>query len=370
MSNLEIQDRQGGPFRDSLEVLAESIETLCTVEFTTIGPGRGIVRPLFLSAVAAQGPVPMLQAARRLLGSLMPGGVCMMSTGIVIPGVMPVGETDGPPGLLVLATVLARTLGVTSVLVAEPETHPSLVAGAAMLGLPVSTVEEALARQSPASPGNDDGPASIVIIDFPTDAGPATAESLLDTWQPGVVVVSEKLGLNVKGVPHTSTGMRLTGPRLPFELVVRAAREREVPTIAVGDGGNEIGFGMIREAVEEHKPYGRTCQCGCGAGLACADGCDHLIVATVSNWGCYGLAAMLVALLEIPDALPTSRELDSVLEGIAALGVIDGATGQATASVDGVDGYVERAILDFMGSIVRMALTRRPKRTFQVSDLA
>lgn len=355
---------QGEPFRDSMEVVAESIETLCTVEFTTIGPGRGIVRPLYLSAVAAQGNVPMLQAARRLLGSLIPGGVCMMSTGIVIPGVMPVGESDGPPGLLILAAVLARTLGVTSVLVAEPETHPSLVASAAKLGLPVTTAEAAQATQLPDPLGKDEKTAGIVVIDFPTDASPATAESLLDTWRPGAVVVSEKLGLNVKGVPHTSTGMRLVGPRLPFELVMRAAREREIPTIAVGDGGNEIGFGMIREAVEAHKPYGRTCQCGCGAGLACADGCDHLIVATVSNWGCYGLAAMLVALLEVPDALPTSRDLDHVLSTMAALGVIDGATGQATASVDGVDGYVERALLDFMGSIVRMALTRRPKRTF------
>lgn len=355
---------QDGPFRDSLEVLAESIETLCTVEFTTIGPGRGIVRPLYMSAVAAQGDVPMLQAARRLLGSLAPGGVCMMSTGIVIPGVMPVGESDGPPGLLVLASVLARTLGVTSVLVAEPETHPSLVAGADKLALPVLTAEAVLATRASSPLGEDEKTAGIVVIDFPTDADPATAESLLDRWRPGAIVVSEKLGLNVKGVPHTSTGMRLVGPRLPFELVVRAARGRRVPTIAVGDGGNEIGFGLIREAVEEHKPYGRTCQCGCGAGLACADACDYLIVATVSNWGCYGLAAMLTALLEVPDALPTSRELDGLLEAIAALGVIDGATGQATASVDGVDGYVERAVLDMLGSIVRMALTRRPKRTF------
>lgn len=367
MEGLKTTGDPGSPLRDNLEVLAESLETLCTVELTTIGPGRGIVRPLYDSSVAAQGPFPILQAARRLLGNLPRDSICLMSTGIVIPGVMPVGESDGPPGLLILASVLAKALGITSIFVAEPETHASLIAGAAALDLPVLRPKTYPAKGVASLRTSSPGPeivAGMAVIELPLDAGQEEAKILLDTWQPGAVVVSEKLGLNANGVPHTSTGKRLTGPRLPFELVAHEARTRGVPTIAIGDGGNEIGFGLITDAVRRYKPFGRTCQCGCGAGLACVDVCDHLIVATVSNWGCYGLAAMLAALLEAPSLLPTSHELGRLLETLADCGVIDGATGEATATVDGIEGHVERSVLDIMGTIVRMGLTRRAPRTF------
>lgn len=309
----------------------------------------------------------MLRAARSLTAALASGGVAVMSTGIVMPNVMPVGESDGPPGLLVLASMLARTLGVTTVLVAEPETHPSLAVGAAILGLPVHDSELRRTRTCPSratEPAAAEDTPGIVIVDFPIDASPAAAGDFLDRWGPRAVVVAEKLGLNSVGVPHTSTGKRLAGPRIPFELIVDSARARAIPTVAVGDGGNEIGFGLIHAAVKQHKPFGRVCQCGCGAGLACVNACDHLIVATVSNWGCYGLATMIAGLLKAAEMLPTGQDLGQLLEAIAYLGVIDGATGQATPTVDGIEGHVETSILDIMGTAVRMALTRRPARTF------
>lgn len=358
---------QGSQFRDNLEVLAESVETLCTVELTTIGPGRGIVRPLFESAVAVQGSFPVLRAARRLAGCLGRGGIAILSTGIVIPNVMPAGESDGPPGLLVLASVLARSLGVTSVVVAELETHAALIAGAAALGLPVYRPDTV--RVDPAQGLADKSESAerepgVVIVDFPIAASPADADRLLRVWEPKAIVVSERIGRNILGVSHTSTGMRHNGPRIPFELVVGAARAQGIPTVAVGDGGNEIGFGLIREAVEQHKPFGRTCRCGCGAGIACADTCDYLIVATVSNWGCYGLAAMIAGLLNTPELLPAGQDLSRLLDALAASGVVDGATGLATPTVDGIDAQVETSILDIMGATVRMALTRRQPRAF------
>jgi hypothetical protein len=59
-------------------------------------------------------------------------------------------------------------------------------------------------------------------------------------------------------------------------------------TIAIGDGGNEIGMGSLpRELIAKHVDHGET--------IACVTPARHLIVAGVSNWGAYGLLGALAA---------------------------------------------------------------------------
>ena len=45
-----------------------------------------------------------------------------------------------------------------------------------------------------------------------------------------------------------------------------------VLNIAIGDLGNEIGMGAIRETLERYIPYAapNACRCGCGGGGAYA----------------------------------------------------------------------------------------------------
>jgi hypothetical protein len=60
-------------------------------------------------------------------------------------------------------------------------------------------------------------------------------------------------------------------------------------TIAVGDGGNEIGMGAIpRSLIGTHIEHGEL--------IACVTAARHLIVAGVSNWGAYALIGALAAL--------------------------------------------------------------------------
>jgi hypothetical protein len=54
-------------------------------------------------------------------------------------------------------------------------------------------------------------------------------------------------------------------------------------TIGVGDGGNEIGMGRVRERLAgEGELIAR---------IASVVSVDHLVVAGVSNWGAYGIVA-------------------------------------------------------------------------------
>ena len=62
-------------------------------------------------------------------------------------------------------------------------------------------------------------------------------------------------------------------------------------TIAIGDGGNEIGMGALPPAlIAAHVARGET--------IACVTPARHLIVAGVSNWGAYGLLGALAVLRE------------------------------------------------------------------------
>ncbi len=112
--------------------------------------------------------------------------------------------------------------------------------------------------------------------------------------------------------------------------------------IGIGDGGNEIGMGKIpHETVVKNIPNGDLIHCRVPT--------DHLIVAGVSNWGAYALAAGVFVLKGITppaDLFDPDRERE-ILEVMVREGpLVDGVTGQQTATVDGLtwDEYVKPLI--------------------------
>src|SRR5205085_3172583 len=103
-------------------------------------------------------------------------------------------------------------------------------------------------------------------------------------------------------------------------------------TIGIGDGGNEIGMGKVpHETVVANIPNGDLIHCRVPT--------DHLIVAGVSNWGAYALAAGVYVLrgVKLPaDLFDPDRERE-ILEVMVREGpLVDGVTGKQTATVDGL----------------------------------
>jgi hypothetical protein len=102
--------------------------------------------------------------------------------------------------------------------------------------------------------------------------------------------------------------------------------------IGIGDGGNEIGMGKIpHETIVKNIPNGDLIHCRVPT--------DHLIVAGVSNWGAYALAAGVYVLRGVK---PPSDLFDpdcerEILEVMVREGpLVDGVTGKQTATVDGL----------------------------------
>ena len=103
-------------------------------------------------------------------------------------------------------------------------------------------------------------------------------------------------------------------------------------TIGIGDGGNEIGMGKVsHDTIVRNIPNGDVTHCRTAT--------DHLIVAGVSNWGAYALVAGVFAIRQVtPPGWPFDPEMElRILEVMVREGpLVDGVTGQQTATVDGL----------------------------------
>jgi D-glutamate cyclase len=99
------------------------------------------------------------------------------------------------------------------------------------------------------------------------------------------LVAIERVAPGSDGLPHREHGWDMSRETAPLHLLfIEPGWKPPWVTIGIGDGGNEIGMGLLpKEIVEQDIPNGSL--------IAGATPTDHLIVAGVSNWGAYGLLA-------------------------------------------------------------------------------
>lgn len=260
--------------------------------FTRRDPGgRGL-------AIHAE-PHLLLPAARELLRSER----VVIVTGFCIRAAMS-GETDGPPGTLALADAL-RQLGKEVVLVSDNFSAPLLAAGSDIYGSGIS----------------------VALLELPQESADATIDALLARFAPTHVVAVERPGNAVDGHRYSMRGEILDDLVASADRLLAPPGERNFTTLAVGDGGNELGLGGLREALSARINQGRT--------IFCATAADHVVPAGISNWGAYALAAAL-SLLAGQRLIRTPAHERAVLAAMVAAGAVDGCTRQRALSVDGL----------------------------------
>jgi D-glutamate cyclase len=184
-------------------------------------------------------------------------------TGFFVPlGSPPAAETDGPVGAALLARGLAE-IGIPCRLATdEPCRHACAVAlGAA--GVPEAPVD-AVAVDAPLAP-------------------------LIETWAAaGIthVVSIERCGRSLDGGLRNMRGEDISAHTAPLDDLFTAG---PWDTIAIGDGGNEIGMGALPHGlIARHVEHGQT--------IGCVTPARQLIVAGVSHWGAYALIGALAAI--------------------------------------------------------------------------
>lgn len=263
--------------------------------------GRGMV-PVFQAAHGGiWGAVSALAAMERPRIGLI--------TGFYVPGGNPpAAETDGPGGSALLARAFTAA-GLQCRLATD-----TICASACSVALRAAGAESV--PVDVIAPGADPG-------------------ELIATWRgSGIdwVIAVERCGPSSDGHPRNMRGTDMSAFTAPLDQLFRAGPWR---TIAIGDGGNEIGMGCIpRALIAATVPLGET--------IGCVVPADYLIVAGVSHWGAYGLLSALA--VRRPDWTPfMQRSLDvgldrEIIEAIVREGpAVDGITLRQDATIDAMD---------------------------------
>jgi hypothetical protein len=315
--------------------------------------GRGS-RHLYKAARDVVGEPLAMAAARRFM-ELKRGDIVLFTTGFparcrVSPRI---GENDGPAGTAVLARALQRSFGIIPVVMTEAALGPAIGAVLQNAGFNLLSIDEARIAAEHPSPT-----ASAVLQPYPTvdSEALAAADPLIDRLQPKLAVAVERPGRNHAGVYHDMKGMPLGNGEGRTDLLFERLLDRRIPVVAFGDGGNEIGMGLVLSAVRDYVPYGRECRCSCKAGIAARTKADILVTAAVSNWGCYAVVACLAILLKDPTLLHTAEAERRLLAAGVQAGLINSFIGAVDPGVDGLPLEANTAIVQLLHTMATKAI--------------
>lgn len=300
----------------------ESLDRIAVIEMRPPTSPSGIVAP-FYELARAGSPEPLTYQIAHAVLSREPTDVLIV-TGLVDSVRFPCGEIDGPIGSLALARALTM-LGHRVTIVVDDEAIA-----------PIRTVADVASLDI-----------SLVAGHLP---GPEAAREFGATF--GMVFAVEKLGRNMIGGRHLIWGTPVTvGDPYGDDYVLGAVAAGAL-TVGVGDNGNEIGFGNIRVDAEPLTPAGVMVD----GGFFAATVVDHLLPASVSNIGCYAIAAALAVAAHRPElamdgrtvALWTNTGLDA---GLRSGGVDD----IAFRGDDGIPVPFVAATADMFAGVVHQA---------------
>jgi D-glutamate cyclase len=327
---------------------ARTIDRLTNLDF----PMRGVIAALHGEARRLMGGPLCHGAAREILARVPDGGVVAILTGFPeFPWIRRgVAETDGPVGAAVLARSLLKARRAIPILPCEPHFAPMIEAAVRGIGLvPIPAAGLDLATLHPGDP--------VCLIEA-TDE-PVDAVRWLESRAPSLVIAIERPGRGATGVYHSMSGYNVSHCLNNFEDLFVAAGARSIWTIGIGDGGNEVGMGALRDVVRTQVAAGAACGCGCGGGIAAVSPSASLVTAVVANFGATAIAAMLALLTDDRDVLPPpDLELRS-LEACVAAGAVDGQHNECVMSVDGLAAGAYGAVLELIADAVDRARRRR-----------
>jgi hypothetical protein len=230
------------------------------------------------------------QAAQYVLDH--PGHTLIVTGFYVIMAGKP--ETDGPPGAIAIGRAL-QGLGRKVTYITDVYTAPVLqqwADGTDVIEFPIAGVEESKQR----------------------------AAQMLEELQPSLLISIERCGRNRNDAYLNMRARDIT----PQTARVDYLFDGEIPSVGIGDGGNEIGMGNLVdvipavESLPDDPAISRV---------------DHLVIASVSNWGGYGLAAALSRLAG-KNLLPHGEDEARLVQGMVDAGAVDGTTGDAVPTVD------------------------------------
>ncbi len=238
-------------------------------------------------------------------------GTVLVATGFYVAGY---AETDGPAGTMVMARALLA-LGY----------HPVVLTDSFCKGF--------------------FEPEGIDVEYLPMQASDEDCLAVAEKYRPVGMISIERCGKNIQDDYANMRGISIAENTAPvdrlFELTGPDAAEGvcRIPSIGVGDGGNEIGMGNLSDIITKELAL-----------VPCRVKTDLLVTASVSNWGAYGIAAALQLLTgrevySVIDGEPVDKKTEEFIAMTVEVGSVDGVTHERVAHVDGYEAGTEMEIL-------------------------
>ncbi len=283
-----------------------------TLEDVILAPDRRGI-----AALRRHLPVGFCEAAARFL--LQHAGMVLIATGFYVQRA-DAPETDGPPGALALGQALAA-LDNRVVYVSDACTAPLLA---------------------------DLAPSGTETVDFPI-ADDATsrqvARALLDRIAPTILIAIERCGLTRSGTYLNMRGQDISPHTARLDHLFR----QHPHTVGIGDGGNEIGMGNLAPRIPEVPTLPNE---------PAVTRTTHLVIASVANWGAYGVVAALSRLAG-RNLLPQPADESARIRRLVSLGAVDGVTGIADCTVDSFNLSENSAVLERLNGLLETDGIRR-----------
>lgn len=324
-----------------MNVMGEAVDQLITVD---VG-GRKVVKLLYPYVRERYGRPLCLMAAEKLRERVSHGDFVLITCGMLIYPYEDLSETDGPVGGAVLARALQMGLGAKPMVLVDQAAVPVAKGACRGANLNVSDLKTVKRTER-----------TMTVSGFPIDEEEAKREAvkLFDELKPKAIIAIERRGRNEKGVYHAlPKGRNMNHVEAKMVALYDVAKERGVLMIGIGDGANEIGWGIVNDIIRAQIPYGDLCACGCGGGIGDTTLVDVFIPASVSNWGAYGIIACLSALLKRPEILHDAKIESRVLRECIDAGGIDGISFLPEPKVDGLPEEAHIAVITLLREITR-----------------
>ena len=216
-------------------------------------------------------------------------------------------ETDGPPGAVAIGRALAA-LG-REVFYVTDRYHVPLMAAIA----------------------KDDSR----VVDFPIAGHPESKEfarELLAELDPSVVIAIERCSLTEGGIYFNMHMEDISEYTAKVDYLFYG----QPATVGIGDGGNEIGMGKLKDEIAALPTL---------VDDPAATATSEVIVSSVSNWGGYGLVAAMSQQVG-KDLLPSVEDANELIMRTADLGAVDGFSKRQEYRVDGFSLEENGEILD------------------------
>ena len=231
-------------------------------------------------------------------------------------------ETDGPPGAFAIGNAL-RELG-----------HQALYA-----------VDEPMAYMMASWARRHQDPSSIIrfpIIDDLHINDHFVRETITER-EPALLISIERCSRDAGGLYRNMRGRDIS----PQTAKIDHLFERGLPSIGIGDGGNEVGMGNLQKVIAGADQL---------PDHPAVVGCDRLIAASTSNWGGYGLVAALSVRVG-RNLLPDVASDADCIRFLVDAGAVSGVSGEHDYLVDEFTLEENAAVLQELHDYVNAHLT-------------